>query len=171
MEGKYEGIDVEVSLQYTTGYKTTLMTFANNIHTYEGGMHEAGFKTALTRVVNDYAHKAKILKENDDNLSGEDIREGMTAVISVKHPNPQFEGQTKTKLGNSDARTAVDRAFSETFSTFLMENPQVARKIVEKGQLAERARVAAKRAREVTRKKSGPGNRQPARQIGRQHFK
>ena len=155
VEGKYEGIDVEVSLQYTTGYKTTLMTFANNIHTYEGGMHEAGFKTALTRVVNDYAHKAKILKENDDNLSGEDIREGMTAVISVKHPNPQFEGQTKTKLGNSDARTAVDRAFSETFSTFLMETPQVARKIVEKGQLAERARVAAKRAREVTRKKSG----------------
>ena len=155
VEGKYEGINVEVSLQYTTGYKTTLMTFANNIHTYEGGMHEAGFKTALTRVVNDYAHKAKILKENDDNLSGEDIREGMTAVISVKHPNPQFEGQTKTKLGNSDARTAVDRAFSETFSTFLMENPQVARKIVEKGQLAERARVAAKRAREVTRKKSG----------------
>ncbi|MCD5446510.1 DNA topoisomerase (ATP-hydrolyzing) subunit B [Lactobacillus delbrueckii] len=155
VEGKYEGIDVEVSLQYTTGYKTTLMTFANNIHTYEGGMHEAGFKTALTRVVNDYAHKAKILKENDDNLSGEDIREGMTAVISVKHPNPQFEGQTKTKLGNSDARTAVDRAFSETFYTFLMENPQVARKIVEKGQLAERARVAAKRAREVTRKKSG----------------
>ena len=155
VEGKYEGIDVEVSLQYTTGYKTTLMTFANNIHTYEGGMHEAGFKTALTRVVNDYAHKAKILKETDDNLSGEDIREGMTAVISVKHPNPQFEGQTKTKLGNSDARTAVDRAFSETFSTFLMENPQVARKIVEKGQLAERARVAAKRAREVTRKKSG----------------
>ncbi|MCJ9699374.1 DNA topoisomerase (ATP-hydrolyzing) subunit B [Lactobacillus delbrueckii] len=155
VEGKYEGIDVEVSLQYTTGYKTTLMTFANNIHTYEGGMHEAGFKTALTRVVNDYAHKTKILKENDDNLSGEDIREGMTAVISVKHPNPQFEGQTKTKLGNSDARTAVDRAFSETFSTFLMENPQVARKIVEKGQLAERARVAAKRAREVTRKKSG----------------
>ncbi|MCD5467160.1 DNA topoisomerase (ATP-hydrolyzing) subunit B [Lactobacillus delbrueckii subsp. bulgaricus] len=155
VEGKYEGIDVEVSLQYTTGYKTTLMTFANNIHTYEGGMHEAGFKTALTRVINDYAHKAKILKENDDNLSGEDIREGMTAVISVKHPTPQFEGQTKTKLGNSDARTAVDRAFSETFSTFLMENPQVARKIVEKGQLAERARVAAKRAREVTRKKSG----------------
>ena len=155
VEGKYEGIDVEVALQYTTGYKTTLMTFANNIHTYEGGMHEAGFKTALTRVVNDYAHKAKILKDGDDNLSGEDIREGMTAVVSVKHPNPQFEGQPKTKLGNSDARTAVDRAFSETFATFLMENPQEARKIVEKGQLAERARVAAKRAREVTRKKSG----------------
>ena len=155
VESTYNGIDVEVALQYTNGYKTTLMTFANNIHTYEGGMHEAGFKTALTRVVNDYAHKAKILKDKDDNLSGEDIREGMTAVVSVKHPSPQFEGQTKTKLGNSDARTAVDKSFSETFSRFLMENPSVGRKIVEKGQLAERARTAAKRAREVTRKKSG----------------
>ena len=155
VEGDYDGINVEVALQYTNGYKTTLMTFANNIHTYEGGMHEAGFKTALTRVVNDYAHKAKILKDKDDNLSGEDIREGMTAVVSVKHPNPQFEGQTKTKLGNSNARTAVDKAFSETFSRFLMENPSVGRKIVEKAQLAERARNAAKRAREVTRKKSG----------------
>lgn len=155
VEGDFNDINVEVSLQYTQGYKTTLMTFANNIHTYEGGMHEAGFKTALTRVVNDYARKTKLLKDNDDNLSGEDIREGMTAIVSVKHPNPQFEGQTKTKLGNSDARTAVDRAFSETFTSFLMENPQVGRKIVEKAQLAERARTAAKRAREVTRKKSG----------------
>ena len=155
VEGDYDGINVEVSLQYTKGYKTTLMTFANNIHTYEGGSHEAGFKSALTRVVNDYARRAKILKDNDDNLTGEDIREGMTAVISIKHPAPQFEGQTKTKLGNSDARAAVDKAFSETFSKFLMENPQVGRKIVEKGQLAARARVAAKRAREVTRKKSG----------------
>ena len=155
VEGNDNDINVEVSLQYTKGYKTTLMTFANNIHTYEGGMHEAGFKTALTRVVNDYAHKIKLLKDSDDNLSGEDIREGMTAVVSVKHPNPQFEGQTKTKLGNSDARTAVDHAFSETFNRFLMENPQVGRKIVEKAQLAERARTAAKRAREVTRKKSG----------------
>ncbi|BDR59744.1 DNA topoisomerase (ATP-hydrolyzing) subunit B [Lactobacillus xylocopicola] len=155
VEGNDNDINVEVSLQYTQGYKTTLMTFANNIHTYEGGMHEAGFKTALTRVVNDYAHKTKLLKDSDDNLSGEDIREGMTAVVSVKHPNPQFEGQTKTKLGNSDARTAVDRAFSETFSRFLLENPQEGRKIVEKAQLAERARTAAKRAREVTRKKSG----------------
>ena len=111
-----------------------MLTFANNIHTYEGGMHESGFKTALTRVVNDYARKAKILKDNDDNLSGEDIREGMTAVISIKHPNPQFEGQTKTKLGNSDARAAVDKAFSDTFSKFLLENPQVCRKILEKGQ-------------------------------------
>ena len=132
-----------------------MMTFANNIHTYEGGMHEAGFKTALTRVINDYARKAKIFKDSDTNLSGEDIREGMTAVISIKHPNPQFEGQTKTKLGNSDARAAVDKAFSEAFSKFLLENPSVGRKIVEKGQLAEKARIAAKRAREVTRKKSG----------------
>lgn len=155
VEGDYDGINVEVALQYTTGYKTTLMTFANNIHTYEGGTHEAGFKIALTRVINDYARKAGILKDSDSNLSGEDIREGMTAVISIKHPDPQFEGQTKTKLGNSDARAAVDRAFSEAFSKFLLENPKVARKIVEKGQLAERARIAAKRAREVTRKKSG----------------
>ena len=155
VEGTYDGIDVEVALQYTSGYKTTMMAFANNIHTYEGGMHESGFKTALTRVVNDYARKSKIFKDKDDNLSGEDIREGMTAVVSVKHPNPQFEGQTKTKLGNSDARAAVDKAFSEAFNKFLMENPQVGRKIVEKGQLAARARVAAKRAREVTRKKSG----------------
>ncbi|PMC28987.1 DNA topoisomerase (ATP-hydrolyzing) subunit B [Lactobacillus iners] len=155
VEGDYDGINVEASLQYITGYKSTLLTFANNIHTYEGGMHESGFKTALTRVVNDYARKAKILKDNDDNLSGEDIREGMTAVISIKHPNPQFEGQTKTKLGNSDARAAVDKAFSDTFSKFLLENPQVGRKIVEKGQLAARARIAAKRAREVARKKSG----------------
>lgn len=155
VEGDYDGINVEASLQYITGYKSTLLTFANNIHTYEGGMHESGFKTALTRVVNDYARKVKILKDNDDNLSGEDIREGMTAVISIKHPNPQFEGQTKTKLGNSDARAAVDKAFSDTFSKFLLENPQVGRKIVEKGQLAARARIAAKRAREVTRKKSG----------------
>ena len=155
VEGDYDGINVEVALQYTTGYKTTMMTFANNIHTYEGGMHEAGFKTALTRVINDYARKAKIFKDSDTNLSGEDIREGMTAVISIKHPNPQFEGQTKTKLGNSDARAAVDKAFSEAFSKFLLENPSVGRKIVEKGQLAEKARIAAKRAREVTRKKSG----------------
>ncbi len=131
------------------------MTFANNIHTYEGGTHEAGFKAALTRVINDYAKKSGILKENDEKLSGDDIREGLTAVVSIKHPDPQFEGQTKTKLGNSDARTATDRTFSDIFMKFLMENPTVARQIVEKGQLAARVRAAAKRAREVTRKKSG----------------
>ncbi|GAY72462.1 DNA gyrase subunit B [Lentilactobacillus kosonis] len=131
------------------------MTFTNNIHTYEGGTHEEGFKRALTRVINDYARKNNLLKDNDDNLSGEDVREGTTAVVSIKHPDPQFEGQTKTKLGNSDARTATDRIFSEHFSKVLMENPSTAKKIVDRGILASKARSAAKRAREVTRKKSG----------------
>ncbi|WP_119327495.1 DNA topoisomerase (ATP-hydrolyzing) subunit B [Companilactobacillus musae] len=154
LEGFQDGITVEVSLQYTDEYHTNLMTFANNIHTYEGGTHEVGFKTALTRVINDYAHKNKLLKDTEK-LSGEDVREGMTAVVSIKHPDPQFEGQTKTKLGNSDARTITDRLFSEHFSKFLMENPGVAKKIVEKGSLATKARLAAKRAREVTRKQNG----------------
>lgn len=155
VEGEQNGITVEVALQYTDDYHSNLMTFTNNIHTYEGGTHEEGFKRALTRVINDYARKNNLLKENEANLSGEDVREGMTAVVSVKHPNPQFEGQTKTKLGNSDARAAVDRLFSEHFNKYLMENPSVARKVVDKGLLASKARVAAKRAREVTRKKSG----------------
>lgn len=155
VEADQDDIQVEVALQYTDGYHTNLMSFANNIHTYEGGTHESGFKSALTRVINDYARKTGLLKENDAKLSGEDVREGMTAVISIKHPNPQFEGQTKTKLGNSDARTITERLFSEIFSKFLMENPTVGRRVVEKGQLASKARVAAKRAREVTRKKSG----------------
>lgn len=154
VEADQDDIQVEVALQYTDGYHTNLMSFANNIHTYEGGTHESGFKSALTRVINDYARKTGLLKENDAKLSGEDVREGMTAVISIKHPNPQFEGQTKTKLGNSDARTITERLFSEIFSKFLMENPTVGRRVVEKGQLASKARVAAKRAREVTRKKN-----------------
>ncbi|WP_424255075.1 DNA topoisomerase (ATP-hydrolyzing) subunit B [Carnobacterium sp.] len=155
LEGEQQGISVEVALQYTDGYHSNLLTFANNIHTYEGGTHESGFKTALTRVINDYAKRNKLIKENEDNLTGEDVREGLTAVVSIKHPDPQFEGQTKTKLGNSEARTITDRLFSAHFDKFLMENPQTARKIVEKGLLASRARLAAKRAREVTRKKSG----------------
>ncbi|MFD1672092.1 DNA topoisomerase (ATP-hydrolyzing) subunit B [Agrilactobacillus yilanensis] len=155
VEGEQQGITLEVAIQYTMGFKSNLMTFANNIHTYEGGTHEAGFKTALTRVINDYAKKTGLFKDNDENLSGEDVREGMTAIVSIKHPDPQFEGQTKTKLGNSDARTVTDRMFSEAFSKFLMENPTVARSIIDKGLLAARARVAARRAREVTRKKSG----------------
>lgn len=154
-DGELEGIAVEVAMQYTTSYQETVMSFANNIHTHEGGTHEQGFRAALTRVINDYAKKNKILKENDDNLTGEDVREGLTAVISVKHPNPQFEGQTKTKLGNSKVVKITNRLFSEAFQRFLLENPQVARKIVEKGILASKARIAAKRAREVTRKKSG----------------
>lgn len=154
-DGELDDITVEVAMQYTTGYHEVVMSFANNIHTHEGGTHEQGFRTALTRVINDYAKKNKILKENDDNLTGEDVREGLTAVISVKHPNPQFEGQTKTKLGNSEVVKITNRLFSDAFNRFLLENPKIARKIVEKGILASKARIAAKRAREVTRKKSG----------------
>lgn len=154
-DGEMDGITVEVAMQYTTTYHETIMSFANNIHTHEGGTHEQGFRTALTRVINDYARHNNILKEKDDNLTGDDVREGLTAVISVKHPNPQFEGQTKTKLGNSEVVKITNRLFSEAFNRFLLENPQVARKIVEKGILASKARIAAKRAREVTRKKSG----------------
>lgn len=154
VEGKENNITVEVSLQYINGYRSELLTFTNNIHTYEGGTHETGFKTALTRVINDYGHKSGALKSNET-LSGDDVREGLIAVVSIKHPDPQFEGQTKTKLGNSDARTATDHIFAETFNRFLMEHPDEAKKIIEKGQLASKARVAAKRAREVTRKKSG----------------
>ncbi|HJE27474.1 MAG TPA: DNA topoisomerase (ATP-hydrolyzing) subunit B [Limosilactobacillus pontis] len=154
VEGKENNITVEVSLQYINGYRSELLTFTNNIHTYEGGTHETGFKMALTRVINDYGHKSGALKSNET-LSGDDVREGLIAVVSIKHPDPQFEGQTKTKLGNSDARTATDHIFAETFNRFLMEHPDEAKQIIEKGQLASKARVAAKRAREVTRKKSG----------------
>ncbi len=155
VEGEEKGITVEVAMQYTDDFHSNLLTFTNNIHTYEGGTHEEGFKRALTRIVNDYARKNNLMKDNEPNLSGEDVREGLTAVVSVKHPDPQFEGQTKTKLGNSDARTATDHLFSEHFMKFMMENPTIARKVVDKGLLASKARVAAKRAREVTRKKSG----------------
>jgi DNA gyrase subunit B len=155
LEDEQEGIVVEVALQHTDSFHMNIMSFANNIHTYEGGMHESGFKTALTRIVNDYARRNNLLKDNDDNLSGEDVREGLTVVLSIKHPDPQFEGQTKTKLGNSEVRTITDRLFSEHFDRFLMENPTVGKKIVEKALLAAKARLAAKRAREVTRKKNG----------------
>ncbi|MED4460636.1 DNA topoisomerase (ATP-hydrolyzing) subunit B [Metabacillus fastidiosus] len=154
VEGERDGITVEVALQYNDSYTSNIYSFANNIHTHEGGTHESGFKTALTRVINDYARKNKIFKENDENLLGEDVREGITAIISIKHPDPQFEGQTKTKLGNTEARTVTDSIFSETFEKFLLENPSTARKIVEKGLMAARARMAAKKARELTRRKS-----------------
>ncbi|WP_175637935.1 DNA topoisomerase (ATP-hydrolyzing) subunit B [Metabacillus schmidteae] len=154
IEGEKDGITTEVAIQYNDSYTSNIYSFANNIHTYEGGTHEAGFKSALTRVINDYARKNKIFKENDDNLSGEDVREGITAIISIKHPDPQFEGQTKTKLGNSEVRTVTDSVFSEAFDKFMLENPSVARKIVEKGLMAARARLAAKKARELTRRKS-----------------
>ncbi|MFW7383752.1 DNA topoisomerase (ATP-hydrolyzing) subunit B [Vagococcus fluvialis] len=152
-DGEQQGISVEVAIQYTDGYHTNLLSFANNIHTYEGGTHEFGFRTALTRVINDYARKQKLIKENEENLSGDDVREGLTGIISIKHPEPQFEGQTKTKLGNSEVRTVTDRLFSEAFNKFLLENPDTAKKVVEKGILASKARLAAKRAREVTRRK------------------
>ncbi|WP_025729142.1 DNA topoisomerase (ATP-hydrolyzing) subunit B [Atopobacter phocae] len=155
LEGEQDDIIVEVAFQYTNTYQTNLMSYTNNIHTYEGGTHESGVRSALTRVINDYARKQNILKDNDANLTGEDVREGLTMILSVKHPDPQFEGQTKTKLGNSEVRTVADRLFSSHFDRFLAENPTVARKIVDKGILASKARLAAKRAREVTRKKSG----------------
>lgn len=154
LEDEAEGIQVEIAMQYTDSYHTNILSFANNIHTHEGGTHEAGFKTALTRVINDYARKSNLLKDNDENLSGEDVREGLTLILSVKHPDPQFEGQTKTKLGNSEVRTITDRIFSAGFEQFLMENPKIARVIVDKGILAAKARMAAKRAREMTRKKN-----------------
>ncbi|WP_342433763.1 DNA topoisomerase (ATP-hydrolyzing) subunit B [Neobacillus sp. FSL H8-0543] len=154
LEGERDGISIEVALQYNEGYTESIYSFANNIHTYEGGTHESGFKTGLTRVINDYARKNGIIKENDTNLSGEDVREGITAIVSIKHPNPQFEGQTKTKLGNSEVRTITDSLFSSHFDKFLLENPTVAKKVVEKGLMAARARLAAKKARELTRRKS-----------------
>ncbi|MBP3040519.1 DNA topoisomerase (ATP-hydrolyzing) subunit B [Bacillaceae bacterium Marseille-Q3522] len=154
IEGSRDGITIEVSMQYNDGYTGNIYSFANNIHTYEGGTHESGFKAALTRVINDYARKNGIIKENDPNLSGEDVREGLVAIVSIKHPDPQFEGQTKTKLGNSEVRTITDSLFSEHLEKFLLENPSVARKIVEKGIMATRARLAAKKAREFTRRKS-----------------
>jgi len=154
VEGEKDGISIEVALQYNDGFASNIYSFANNIHTYEGGTHESGFKTALTRVINDYARRSGIFKDNDQNLTGEDVREGLTAIISVKHPDPQFEGQTKTKLGNSEARTITDNIFSDKMEKFMLENPSVARKIVEKGLMAARARAAAKKARELTRRKS-----------------
>ena len=154
LEGEREGIYVEIALQYNDSYTSNLYTFANNIHTHEGGTHEAGFKSALTRVINDYARKNNLLKENETNLSGDDVREGLTAIISVKLPDPQFEGQTKTKLGNSEARSVTDSLFSETFADYLAENPSVARKVIDKSLMAARAREAARKARELTRRKS-----------------
>ena len=152
-EKEEQEISVEVAIQYNDGFASNIYSFANNIHTYEGGMHESGFKTGLTRVINDYARKNNMFKESDPNLTGDDVREGLTAIVSIKHPDPQFEGQTKTKLGNSEVRTITDSTFSDLFSTFLFENPNTARIIVDKGLMASRARMAAKKARELTRRK------------------
>lgn len=154
VEGKKDDYSVEIAIQYNDGYTENIFAFANNIDTVEGGTHLAGFKSALTRVFNDYAKKFGILKENDKNLSGEDIREGLTAVISVKLVDPQFEGQTKTKLGNSEVRGIVDSIMGESLNNFLQENPQVAKMILDKSLMASRAREAARKARELTRRKS-----------------
>ncbi|MFD2672221.1 DNA topoisomerase (ATP-hydrolyzing) subunit B [Marinicrinis sediminis] len=154
VEGHREHIHVEVALQYNASYSDHIYSFANNINTHEGGTHESGFKSALTRIINDYARKSGSIKDNDSNLSGEDVREGMTAIISVKIPEPQFEGQTKTKLGNSEARGVVESLFSEKFQEFLEENPSVSKRIIEKALQAARAREAARKARELTRRKN-----------------
>ena len=152
VEGIKDNVSVEVALQYNDGYTENIFSFANNIDTAEGGTHLVGFKTALTRVFNDYAKRYGHIKENDKNLSGEDIREGLTAVVSVKIEDPQFEGQTKTKLGNSEERGIVDSIVGENVGTFLEENPKVSKMIVDKALMAARARDAARKARELTRK-------------------
>ena len=153
IEGEDKDIKVEVALQYNESYNESVYSFVNNITTPEGGTHEDGVKRALTRILNKYATSAGLLKEKDDPLTGEDCREGLTMIVSIKHPNPQFEGQTKTKLGNSEVRGIADKIFSDAFERFLMENPDQARIIVEKSMTASRARVAAKKARELTRRK------------------
>lgn len=152
VEGIKDGVSVEVAIQYNDGYNENIFSFANNIDTVEGGTHLVGFKTALTRAFNDYAKKFGHLKENDKKLSGDDIREGLTAVISVKLAEPQFEGQTKTKLGNSEVRGIVDSIFGETLATYLEENPLVGKVVIDKALVAARAREAARKARELTRK-------------------
>lgn len=153
LTGERDNITCEVAIQYNDGYTNNIYSYANNINTHEGGTHEAGFKSALTRVINDYGRKYNFIKENDANLTGDDVREGITAIISVKIPNPQFEGQTKTKLGNSEVRGIVDGFLSENYTTFLEENPAIAKIIVDKAITASRAREAAKKARELTRRK------------------
>ena len=154
MSGAREDSVAEVAMQYNDSYNENILSFANDINTTEGGTHETGFKSALTRVINDYAHKYKFLKEDDKNLSGDDTREGLTCVISVKLTEAQFEGQTKTKLGNSEMRSLVDGAVYEALSAYLEENPQTAKTIIDKCLTAARAREAARKAREATRRKS-----------------
>lgn len=151
--GLENDISLEVALQYNESYNSSIYSFVNNINTPEGGTHEDGVRRALTRILNKYATNNGLLKNNDDSLTGDDVKEGLTMIVSIKHPNPQFEGQTKTKLGNSECRGISDRIFSAAFERFLMENPDQARIIVEKSMTASRARVAAKRARELTRRK------------------
>ena len=154
LEGEEDNIVFEVSMQYTSDENTRIYSFVNNINTHDGGTHEEGVRRALTRIINNYARKNNILKEKDEALSGDDVKEGLTMIVSCKHPNPQFEGQTKGRLGNSEVRKLADNVFSQGFERFLLENPDKARIIVEKSMLAARARVAAKKARELTRRKN-----------------
>ena len=153
LEGEENGVYLEVAMQYNSGYSESIYSFVNNINTHDGGTHEEGVRRALTRIINSYARKNNILKEKDDPLTGEDVKEGLTMIVSCKHPNPQFEGQTKGRLGNSEVRKIADSVFAGGFERYLMENPEQARLIVDKTMTAARARVAAKRARELTRRK------------------
>ncbi len=154
LSGEEKGITLEVALQYNSGYSSNIYSFTNNINTYEGGTHEEGVRRALTRIINSYARSHKFLKDNEESLTIDDVKEGLTMIISCKHPDPQFEGQTKTKLGNSEVRKIADSVFSEGFERFLLENPEEAKIVVEKSMTAARARVAAKKAREMTRRKN-----------------
>ena len=154
LEGEEDGIMFEVAMQYNSGYSDSIYSFVNNINTHDGGTHEEGVRRALTRIINNYARKNNFLKEKDDSLTGDDVKEGLTMIVSCKHPNPQFEGQTKGRLGNSEVRKLADNVFSEGFERFLMENPEEAKIIIDKTMTAARARVAAKKARELTRRKS-----------------
>lgn len=154
IEGEKETTKVEIAMQYTESYNETIVSFTNNIKTVDGGTHVVGFKSALTRALNDYARSKNILKEKDDNLSGDDVREGITAVVSVKLNNPQFEGQTKGKLGNSEARTVVDSVVYEHLSFYFEENPKIVKTIIQKALASQKARLAARRARDLVRKKS-----------------
>lgn len=154
MEDEQDGIQIEVAMQYNDGYQPNIYSFCNNINTIEGGTHEEGFRLALTRGINNYAKAKGLMKKDDDNLTGDDVREGLTSIISVKHPDPQYEGQTKTKLGNAEVRRIASNIISTELDKFLLENPDTAKIVVEKALLASRARMAAKRAREMTRRKS-----------------
>ena len=152
LDGEEDGVFFEVAMQYNTSYNDNIYSFVNNINTHDGGTHEEGVRRALTRVINNYARKNNILKEKDESLTGDDVKEGLTMIISCKHPNPQFEGQTKGRLGNSEVRKLADSVFSQGFERFLMENPEDARAIITKAMLACRSRNSAKKAREITRK-------------------
>jgi DNA gyrase subunit B len=154
LQGEDEGVFFEVAMQYNTGYTDSIYSFVNNINTHDGGTHEEGVRRALTRVLNNYAKKSNILKDKDDPLSGDDVKEGLTMIISCKHPNPQFEGQTKGRLGNSEVRKLADKVFSDGFERYLLEHPDEARIIISKNMTAARARIAAKKVREFTRRKS-----------------